>query len=279
VLISLVGLIRDGDFANISATYRQERLVRCLNSASPGRYELIPADQFEKWKQNWSASHPNGTNNTGKIGDYEQLKFCHSEFIRDDPAQVNGKLKINSPGGNLFEAMKIGRWVRQNRLGVVAEGNCASACVWILAAGLTRDVIPTTLIQVHRPYLTRDGGATASQHLRDALRDSKDYFDEMGVPSELAERMFSVPPDTSKVLTWDQLSYYRLNQPEMGFKEEEDFAAAKRLGLSRDDYTQRMQRFNHAVGRCPTILQGSGFLAHVKCEEKLKLQFGLAQEK
>ena len=47
-------------------------------------------------------------------------------------------LLINSPGGSLFEARRLGRYLRANGLRVGVDGLCISACVDVLAGGIER---------------------------------------------------------------------------------------------------------------------------------------------
>lgn len=68
-------------------------------------------------------------------GDLRQLQIVHERAIA-----ANGSLTIvgfNSPGGDLNEAMSIGRWIRKKKLttGIAKEDSCASACVYAFAGG------------------------------------------------------------------------------------------------------------------------------------------------
>lgn len=47
---------------------------------------------------------------------------------------------FNSPGGDLNEAMAMGRWIRHAKAttGVRPRSSCASACVYIFAAGVDK---------------------------------------------------------------------------------------------------------------------------------------------
>ncbi len=69
-------------------------------------------------------------------------------------AQIDGwgMVRLNSPGGDLESAISIGRIVRAQSLGtdVAHQDSCASACIFILAAGVDRSAYGK--IGIHRPH-------------------------------------------------------------------------------------------------------------------------------
>jgi hypothetical protein len=60
---------------------------------------------------------------------------------------------LNSPGGDIAAAMKIGRLIRKSPGRTMVEGTatCASACVLLFGAGISRIVFDGGKIGVHRP--------------------------------------------------------------------------------------------------------------------------------
>jgi hypothetical protein len=168
----------------------------------------------------------------GKIeaGDYDKLRNIYgerqSEFFLGMSDNV---LSLASPGGDLAEAMKIGRLVRalklitdvpsRNRPHIIGQGPqvgehkltnpqanyaCASACFFIFVAGVKRiqdswsDDDP--ILGIHRPFLSDsdlrmlsgDQAIASSDRLRTAVEN---YLKEMGVPAKYADMMFTVPKD------------------------------------------------------------------------------------
>jgi hypothetical protein len=61
-------------------------------------------------------------------------------------------VELNSPGGDVSEAMQIGRLLRQRFMYtfVLADHECASACVLILMAGVGRMPMPSSRVGLHR---------------------------------------------------------------------------------------------------------------------------------
>jgi hypothetical protein len=276
VELTLTGRIDKGDLANLKRQYAVPAQFVCLNRIEPGRYVMMAPNEYKAWQKTHQAQTSDTNQPTPNAAAEKQ---CSNNAISNRPGYVNGMLFINSSGGDLDEAMAIGQWVRENRLGVAARGDCASACIWVLASGLIRNVWPDTKLRVHRPYLTANRPA-AGEKLRKLLQRSKAYFEEMGVPPELAERMFSTPPDEAKSLNESQISYYRLNQQDIGFREELDFVRAHELGISREEYTTRMQRYNDWNNRSPCsldIISKKDALAYLKCLDERARETGIVR--
>ncbi len=139
------------------------------------------------------------------------------------------QIYLASPGGNVAEAMKIGRLLRALRWDAVvpspitnpyiipekvfadnqlkdpkANYMCVSACFFIFVAGIYRISEPlgeeNPLLGVHRPFLTdtdlrkmSGGQAIASANQARAVVET--YLKEMGVPMRYADLMFSIPKD------------------------------------------------------------------------------------
>lgn len=116
---------------------------------------------------------------------------------------------LASPGGDLAEAMKIGRLARELKLSVwVPSKNglffpsieskqnavCASACFFIYAAGVDRR---GEILGIHRPYFSMVaymgmGLDEAAKKQSTAMKVSADYLKDMGVSSAVIERMNNI---------------------------------------------------------------------------------------
>ncbi|AFL75055.1 hypothetical protein [Thiocystis violascens] len=102
-------------------------------------------------------------------------------------------LVINSPGGSVHEARKLGRWLRANGLRTAVDRVCTSACVDVLAGGVERYVTRDARLGVHQSkvphlYSSHEGGQLY-------VADSARYLREMGVDAEMAIAAASVPND------------------------------------------------------------------------------------
>ena len=115
---------------------------------------------------------------------------------------------LASAGGNLSEALRMGRFIRSLGLSVSvpfskdeplvalknrANNTCSSSCFLLYAAGVSRQ---GTVLGLHRPSLPADeyfalgldGAVDAFRVIRDAVTG---YLEEMGVPSKYTSLMLS----------------------------------------------------------------------------------------
>jgi hypothetical protein len=60
-------------------------------------------------------------------------------------------VRLDSPGGRVFEAQAIAAEIRHRGLDTYADGLCASACTMLLLAGHDRGAAPQARIGFHRP--------------------------------------------------------------------------------------------------------------------------------
>jgi hypothetical protein len=155
-------------------------------------------------------------------GDFEKLRslLANGEFGPD--------LFLASPGGDVVEAIKIGRLIRLLKLGTVvptrAPGSeitsglirrhgltdsknfiCASACFFVFVAGIERrqDFIGSPILGIHRPYLSKDDlvGLTSDQAMSvvgASRRIVEAYLRDMSVPAKYVDEMFSIGSDEIK---------------------------------------------------------------------------------
>jgi hypothetical protein len=159
----------------------------------------------------------------GKIkkGDYDKLLGLIGKDCED---RCPSSIFLASPGGDVIEAMKIGRLVRKLRFETYIPSDlpiwihqqrkyrpeaklkdakmnymCASACFFIFVAGIKRerDIFPP-ILGIHRPYLSEhDLRKRTGNQVMDSSRQVRvvieNYLKEMGVPAKYADLMFSTP--------------------------------------------------------------------------------------
>jgi len=158
----------------------------------------------------------------GKIeaGDYDKLLSVIDRDCANDNCLPG--ILLASPGGDLSEAMKIGRLVRKLRLETHAPAEvpspyrqkaeavlkdakanymCASSCFFLFVAGINRQVdVGRPILGIHRPYfseveLTRLTGNQVTASAEQIRKAVEDYLKEMGVPTRYTDLMFSIPKD------------------------------------------------------------------------------------
>jgi hypothetical protein len=100
-------------------------------------------------------------------------------------------LVINSPGGSVFEARKLGRHLRAMGLRTAVDEACTSACIDVLAGGVERYVTPKAKLGIHqsrvpRRFSSHEGG---QRYVADAFL----YLREMGIDPDVAIAAASIP--------------------------------------------------------------------------------------
>jgi hypothetical protein len=157
-----------------------------------------------KCRFTWGGTPPNNrcyeANLTGEIveGDAERVR----EFLLNE--RQLSELRLVSPGGNLFEAMKIARIVRDALLETTTDSfdekspsndECNSACAIIAFGGVSRRL---GNIGLHRPSSLRKTEITFEQAKSDyetLIRELESFFTEMAPPRSLLDRMLTVGPE------------------------------------------------------------------------------------
>jgi ATP-dependent protease ClpP protease subunit len=93
------------------------------------------------------------------------------------PSSVKSiKLHINSPGGDVFDAIAIANALRQHSasIDVVIDGLCASAATIVSCAGDTIRMADNALFMVHNPFSIVYGSASEMRSTADALDQIRD---------------------------------------------------------------------------------------------------------
>ena len=166
-----------------------------------------------------------------EIGDYDKLLRKIDEDCGLGVRFCPDGIFLASPGGDLAEAMKIGRLVRKLGLETHVPGDlpapyrqeaeaslkdakanylCASACFFIFVGGIDRegDFYPDTyppILGIHRPYLSESGLRKLSGDQVIAVAQQtrlivEEYLKEMGVSAKYADLMFSIPKDRVRMI-------------------------------------------------------------------------------
>ena len=141
-----------------------------------------------------------------------------------DTESAIGVVVLNSPGGDVIEAMKIGRLIRKLHIKTFAplfynpkfvcfynnpksiNGQdrcvCSSSCFLIWAGGVSRN---GNYIKVHRPYFSKEyfkglSGENAKKKYLALSNDVRKYLKEMNIPTGVIEEMFQYSSKEIKTL-------------------------------------------------------------------------------
>lgn len=143
--------------------------------------------------------------------------------VQGDPVPAGFILLIDSKGGDGMAAMKIGRMLRDAKAHVFVNGDCASACVFILASGVVRGASAYS-VGIHRGRVTvSDDNAKVLREV-DMGEDPKarqaferfelaaaGYFAEMGIPPDFYQAMKAHKLKGVYRLSYEELVLYNLN--------------------------------------------------------------------
>ena len=148
----------------------------------------------------------------GEIRDGDSKKLL--SLIAAQPTKFLGtsNLSLHSPGGSVFEAIKISDAIRESGLGIVVEREqtCASSCFLIWASADFKSSFSNSHIIIHRPFIPTDavnlenyGKATVvTGQMLSAMRD---YLTQQNVPSLLIDKMMRLPSSEGYELSLDDL--------------------------------------------------------------------------
>ncbi len=150
---------------------------------------------------------------TGQIaqGDAERFK----EYLATDPT-MPAMIRLNSPGGSVQDALLIGRQLRAAEVETVmgAGDICLSACPYILASGLSRNIHNDAQVGVHQHYFGTKSALPAFLAVEDIQRGQGEvmaYLNDMGVDPLIMRHALVTPPDEIYVLLPEQLTDYRMD--------------------------------------------------------------------
>ncbi len=99
-------------------------------------------------------------------------------------------LRVNSGGGRLYEAERIGKLAVARNLDVIVDGECSSACTIILLSGKLRAAEAGSAVGFHRP----DFPGMTTGELKKMADQLGDTYMRLGLRSSFVDRALDVPP-------------------------------------------------------------------------------------
>ncbi|MEJ0096312.1 MAG: ATP-dependent Clp protease proteolytic subunit [Methylocella sp.] len=125
-------------------------------------------------------------------GDADQLTQLTKSA--NDSGKIVSGIRLNSPGGNLLEGVKLSELIRFAKIAtVVPNGStCASACFVAFAAGADKFASYSASVGVHG---ASDKNGRETEQGNAATVAMAKVVKELGVPAEIIGRMVVTPPD------------------------------------------------------------------------------------
>lgn len=165
---------------------------------------------------------------------------------------LNRKVDLNSLGGSISDAIKIGRIMRKERLtaSVKTANECTSACVLIDAGAVKR--LNFGKIGIHQPYFLVPNEAVQPDAVGHSysimLKQIRSYLNEMNVSESLADEMLKILPSDVKYLTHDQQEQFGITFTDPVEREIYALQEAKTLNIDRAEYNRRQALWRQS---CP----------------------------
>jgi len=166
-------------------------------------------------------------------GDTERLKALvqatgFSVCSRENQCPSNNTISLDSPGGHLAEAIRMGVYISEQNFSTLLEKNaiCESACALTFLGGFTnyegyffprRYVHETAKLGVHRPYFglpdrtyTGDEVEQVVEVVNEGVTAATAYLLKVGVGANFLQRMYNTPPKQMYRLSPLELSTQRI---------------------------------------------------------------------
>lgn len=150
---------------------------------------------------------------TGTIAEGDAQRFA--EWLNALP-EVPSAFALHSPGGAVSEALTIGRTIRETGLSVVVDADaiCFSACPYVLAGGVEREVSRRAYVGVHQHYFDENTYLPAFLLVSDiqvGQGEVMNYLGEMGIDPMLMAKSLMTPPDEIYILLPEELDALKLS--------------------------------------------------------------------
>ena len=178
-----------------------------------------------------------------KSNEFHEFVKAYKQIKKNKQKLHLNAIELNSPGGLMQQGKEIGWFIRRNELNTYLAPNskCSSSCVYILVGGIIR-------LAYGRVGVHRSTPATSSTDI-DLLKDRLDllefstiqYYKDMGISSQLSSAALIIPNWSIRYLSEDEKWNWGVLGIEALHEEIYFRRAAKKLGLSFDEYKNKFQ--------------------------------------
>jgi len=205
-------------------------------------YKLIPMSDICEWLN----IDLDGDITSGDVAQVSKIHNAYKRYITEkkcDSTLSRLWFRLNSNGGEVREAIAIGRFLRDTDFQTIVAKNssCLSSCVFTFIGGNTRASFGQ--IGIHRPYFSDLQGNPSAKEIRE-MRDknnqnTKKYLDDMDVAGSLFDAIQAIPPESMKILSESELISYRIVGEDASTNEKRINELAKSFGLTMSEYRKR----------------------------------------
>jgi hypothetical protein len=164
----------------------------------------------------------------------------------------NAFINLNSQGGNVFAAMKIGRLIRKYDASTTVEdgAKCFSSCALIFIAGVQRQ--NNGQLGLRRPYFAAapQSGETIEQQIPLMLSMVKGYISEMGVTDDFYYRMVNTATSKVEVYNGKEIEKF-IPVVDPVYQEIETSSQARRYGVTTLEMRKRLEDMRGCIKAVP----------------------------
>lgn len=178
-----------------------------------------------------------------------EARRAADSFNHDNTPVV--RVLLNSDGGEVLAAIRLGQLLRRNgaEVWVLPDSTCSSACVLVLAGGVSRVVSPGARIGIHRPYFTSEEFSRLSfAESQDSYRKLsllvRDYLSEMGIDNSLFTAMMRIESRNMTLITDEFAQAVQLDGEEPAHQE---WQRAKAIGAIGQSRLEALERFSDCI--------------------------------
>lgn len=161
-----------------------------------------------------------------------------------------GFISLDSPGGDMDAAMRLGREIRSLQLpvNIRRNGSCASACVLVYAGGVLRN--PMGKIAIHRPYYSSGSESLTQTQKRFRRLETtvKSYLQEMNVSPQLYDAMMRIPPEDAYELSREEQRSFGMVGNDPVHMEHWEAGRVRDLGITRQEWMEKQRRTRDTCG-------------------------------
>ena len=188
-----------------------------------------------------------------EIEDYYVQWYLSGEIVSGDCTKLLSKVKeeravydgiyIDSSGGNVREAMCIANFIREN-LVETGTTKCASSCLIIWGAGVSRDTSEDSEFGFHRPSFTSQEFASlapnhAQQKYNQMLEEYKALLLKLDFTTAAIDKMIATKSSDIDIVIGDAIFQY-IPEHSPGYQEWEIFKCGETTKKERSDYAALM---------------------------------------
>lgn len=130
-----------------------------------------------------------------------------------DAAAPPVTVALHSPGGNVSEALVMGRMLREREVATLVPSGaaCLSACPFVFAGGTDRRVEDEAWLGVHQSYFDRSAilpAFMAVSQIQNGHAQVLKYLDEMGIDPMVMVHALETPSNAIYLLSREQMERY-----------------------------------------------------------------------